>query len=363
MKKPAKEEFTPAELNKVFSTWKAATIRIKYPENETVESAALVFATHRGIGWARTNYGQPSPNGEPNPWYRDSDGLFEADGAGFVFRDRVGAIYHLREFADRDGSELAAEVARFERWLEGEGLSWPDAWQRVHQYLLDVAALRIEEVPPEYVSYRKERDAFASRVSEDLPKVLSRVGRLRLADAAFAISRSERSVPGAATARKKKAREIQMTAIKLRKQTDAFFDQLGGSRIMSRDVRDLGVDSLERQFGASASSAEMSAARLGLDRNLYGWVLRGIEASFEAYSLRHPVVMGAGKKWRERYLAEKAWNEFRADGLSVGKEATDLQEACRKLYLAAGLTDQADQADKRADTAKNFIAKFNKQKK
>ena len=127
MKKQAKEELTRDQLNAIFAKWKGATIRIKYPENETVESAALVFATPRGVGWARTNYGQPSPNGEPNPWYRDRDGLFEADGSGFVFRDRVGAIYRLREFADCDGSDHRFVAAP----AEGEPGSREQHWRRV----------------------------------------------------------------------------------------------------------------------------------------------------------------------------------------------------------------------------------------
>ena len=315
VKKPAKEELTPADLNKMFSTWKGATIRIKYPENETVESAALVFATQRGVAWAGTNYGQPAPSGEPIPWYSDRDGLFEADGAGFLFRDRVGAIYHLREFADCDGSDLAAKVARFERWLEGEGRSWPDAWQRVHQYLLDVAALRIEEVPPEYVSYRKELDAFVARVSRMLPNVLSRVGRERLAAFAYGVSKRSAKSAQLTQSQRKNAQQVLNASTEFKKALDQMISELPphASPSLGRCSDDLGtmLSRLDRQIDTD----------LGVSRSR--------------------VSVGRKRAFWHRYLTEWVWREFGAEGLPRGHESEAMLDACATLYVEAGLEERS----------------------
>lgn len=314
MKKPAKEELTRDQLNAIFAGWTGATLRIKHPEREKAQAAAHVYATERGISWVDTSYAELLLD---EPFYETHDGLFERAGEGFVFRNRYGVIISLNQHSAGDEPKVDDALDWFADWLKSEGRTWREERERVSQ----LAVTAIEQLnvrDPAGASYERERHAFVKRVSKDLPKVLSRVGRERLAGFAFFVmNRSSDSVSP--------TRDHHIDVDEIHDMSDRLFKKVSG---LQRDP-DAGYFLLNIE-------RELESVKLALNA-LNAHLKRVVTDRYP----RRPKG-GREKAFWPRYLAKCAWREFGAEALPRG-QTNDLLTTCATLISNAGLRHASEE--------------------
>ncbi|OYT99320.1 MAG: hypothetical protein CFE40_05510 [Burkholderiales bacterium PBB1] len=313
MKKQAREEFTRDQLNAIFADWTGATVRIRRPERETVHAAAHVYATERGVSWVDTSYAELLLD---EPFYETHDGLFERAGEGFLFRDRYGGIIALNEHSAVDEKKVGDALNWFADWLKAEGRTWREERERLHRLALE-AIDELKARDPDYASYERDRLAFVKKVSKDLPKVLSRVGRERLAGFAFFV--------------KNRSSDSVTPSTDHHRQIEAIRD---ASDHLMRKVR-----SLQREPAAGyyllTIEPDVESVKSSLDA-LNAHLKRVVTDRYP----RRPKG-GREKAFWPRYLAICAWREFGAEELPTG-HTNELLDTCKTLCANAGLESESE---------------------
>lgn len=315
VKKPAKEEFTRDQLNAIFAEWTGATVRIRRPERETVHAAAHVYATERGVSWVDTVYAECLLLDEP--FYETHDGLFERAGDGFVFRNRYGAKISLSKPSAGDEQRVLDALNWFAGWLKSEGRTWRDERERLRQ-IAHEAREELKARDPAYALHESERAAFVKKVSTDLPKVLSRVGRERLADFAFFV--------------KNRSSDSVTPSTDHHRQIEAIRD--ASDHLMKK------VRALQREPAAGyyllTIEPDVESVKSSLDA-LNAHLKRVVADRYP----RRPKG-GREKAFWPRYLAICAWREFGAEALPRGC-TNELLTTCATLISNAGLRHASEE--------------------